>query len=283
MNGKGIGILKIPTMSLPGKDPWTRERKIQIPTIPNPRTEIHVSVLNALSVLDLVSVLNPDSVLDPDSVLNPDSVPILVMDPPRKGKLVSDFEKENKKSSSKPRNQTKNPKPSKSTPNDTPKFKEDKTKIKVISDEQFDDEWYIDSGCSCHMTGRKEELREFRSLKDGGSVKFGNNSYGTIKGYNMITNGDFSIRKVAYVEGLQHNLISVSQLVVGTEEIKCYSQAEDIHQASGSTTKEDGQNIRSDNGMEFKNKDFEDFLADKGITHNFSAPYTPHQNGIVER
>ena len=66
------------------------------------------------------------------------------------------------------------------------------------------------------MTGRKEELREFRSLKDGGSVKFGNNSYGTIKGYGMITNGDFSIRKVAYVEGLQHNLISVSQLVVGT-------------------------------------------------------------------
>lgn len=32
----------------------------------------------------------------------------------------------------------------------------------------------------------------------------------------MITNGDFFIRKVAYVEGLQHNLISVSKLVVGT-------------------------------------------------------------------
>ena len=32
----------------------------------------------------------------------------------------------------------------------------------------------------------------------------------------MITNVDFSIRKVVYVEGLQHNLISVSQLVVGT-------------------------------------------------------------------
>ena len=66
------------------------------------------------------------------------------------------------------------------------------------------------------MTGRKEELREFRSLEDGGCVKYGNKSYGTIKGYGMITNGDFSIRKVAYVEGLQHNLISVSQLVVGT-------------------------------------------------------------------
>ncbi|XP_052625831.1 uncharacterized protein LOC128132873 [Lactuca sativa] len=37
-----------------------------------------------------------------------------------------------------------------------------------------------------------------------------------IKGYGMITNGEFSIRKVAYVEGLQHNLISISQLFAGT-------------------------------------------------------------------
>lgn len=30
----------------------------------------------------------------------------------------------------------------------------------------------------------------------------------------MIVNGEFKIRKVAYVEGLQHNLIMFSQLVV---------------------------------------------------------------------
>ena len=64
------------------------------------------------------------------------------------------------------------------------------------------------------MTGRREELWEFQALKDDGCINYGNKSYGTIKGYGMITNGDFSIRKVAYVEGLQHNLISVSQLVV---------------------------------------------------------------------
>ena len=34
-------------------------------------------------------------------------------------------------------------------------------------------------------------------------------------------------------------------------------------------------NVRSDNGLEFKKNDFEDFLAKKGTTHNFSAPYTP--------
>ena len=65
------------------------------------------------------------------------------------------------------------------------------------------------------MTGRREELGEFRDLKNGGSIKYGNNSFGIIKGYGMITNGDFSIQKVAYLEGLHQNLISVSQLVVG--------------------------------------------------------------------
>ncbi|XP_023755002.1 uncharacterized protein LOC111903469 [Lactuca sativa] len=87
---------------------------------------------------------------------------------------------------------------------------------KVIHEEQFNNEWYIDSGCSRHMTGWREKLREFRALKDGACVKYGNNSFGTITVYGMITNREFSIYKVAYVEGLHHNLISVSQMVVGT-------------------------------------------------------------------
>ncbi|KAI3510079.1 hypothetical protein L1887_25606 [Cichorium endivia] len=47
-------------------------------------------------------------------------------------------------------------------------------------------------------------------------IRYGNNVTGEIKGYGIISNGEFSIHKVAYVEGLQHNLISVSQLVVGS-------------------------------------------------------------------
>ncbi|WCJ26514.1 Retrovirus-related Pol polyprotein from transposon RE1 [Euphorbia peplus] len=41
--------------------------------------------------------------------------------------------------------------------------------------------------------------------------------------------------------------------------------------------------IRSDNGGEFKNFKFEEFCEIKGIDHNFSAPRTPQQNGVVER
>jgi transposase InsO family protein len=39
--------------------------------------------------------------------------------------------------------------------------------------------------------------------------------------------------------------------------------------------------IRSDNGTEFKNSEIERFLED--IKHEFSSPYTPQQNSVVER
>nr|ABA98062.2 retrotransposon protein, putative, Ty1-copia subclass [Oryza sativa Japonica Group] len=41
--------------------------------------------------------------------------------------------------------------------------------------------------------------------------------------------------------------------------------------------------VRSDNGGEFKNTQVEEFLDEVEIKHEFSAPYDPPQNGIVER
>jgi transposase InsO family protein len=43
------------------------------------------------------------------------------------------------------------------------------------------------------------------------------------------------------------------------------------------------KNIRSDNGSEFRNNQVEEFLDEEGIKHELSAPYTPQQNGIIER
>jgi transposase InsO family protein len=39
----------------------------------------------------------------------------------------------------------------------------------------------------------------------------------------------------------------------------------------------------SDNGTKFKNSQIEGFLEDEGIKHEFSSPYTPQQNDVVER
>jgi transposase InsO family protein len=41
--------------------------------------------------------------------------------------------------------------------------------------------------------------------------------------------------------------------------------------------------IHSDNGSEFKNSRSETFCHDLGLEHQFSSPYTPPQNGVVER
>lgn len=58
-------------------------------------------------------------------------------------------------------------------------------------------------------------MREFWCLKDAGRVKYVNNATREIKDYEMIINRELTTRKVAYVEGLQQNLIHVSQLILG--------------------------------------------------------------------
>ncbi|KAI5318181.1 hypothetical protein L3X38_037889 [Prunus dulcis] len=41
--------------------------------------------------------------------------------------------------------------------------------------------------------------------------------------------------------------------------------------------------IRTDHGFEFENSQFLKFCDEMGINHEFSAPITPQQNGVVER
>ncbi|KAK1564958.1 hypothetical protein Q3G72_015605 [Acer saccharum] len=41
--------------------------------------------------------------------------------------------------------------------------------------------------------------------------------------------------------------------------------------------------IRSDHGREFENASFETYCDSVGISHEFSAPRTPQQNGVIER
>jgi transposase InsO family protein len=43
------------------------------------------------------------------------------------------------------------------------------------------------------------------------------------------------------------------------------------------------EKIRSNNRTEFKNSQIKGFLDEEGIKHEFSSPYTPQQNSVVER
>ncbi|KAJ9541694.1 hypothetical protein OSB04_028200 [Centaurea solstitialis] len=71
--------------------------------------------------------------------------------------------------------------------------------------------WYLDSGCSRHMTGSKSVLSDYRDER-GPSVTFGGNGRGQTRGYGTLTNEVTTFKRVAYVEGLMHNLLSISQL-----------------------------------------------------------------------
>ncbi|KAJ9535241.1 LOW QUALITY PROTEIN: hypothetical protein OSB04_un001670 [Centaurea solstitialis] len=65
--------------------------------------------------------------------------------------------------------------------------------------------WYLDSGCSRHMTGSKSVLSNYRE-KGGPAVTFGGNGKGQTRGYGTLTNRVTTFKRVAYVEGLMHNL-----------------------------------------------------------------------------
>ncbi|GKA94402.1 putative ribonuclease H-like domain-containing protein [Tanacetum coccineum] len=70
--------------------------------------------------------------------------------------------------------------------------------------------WYLDSGCSKHMTGDRSQLTNFIN-KFLGTVKFGHGHVAKILGYGDYQIGNVTLSMVYYVEGLGHNLFSVGQ------------------------------------------------------------------------
>nr|GEU51107.1 hypothetical protein [Tanacetum cinerariifolium] len=70
--------------------------------------------------------------------------------------------------------------------------------------------WYLDSGCSKHMTGDRSQLTNFVN-KFLGTVKFGNDHVEKIMGYGDYKIGNVSISRVYFVEGLGYNLFSVGK------------------------------------------------------------------------
>jgi hypothetical protein len=73
--------------------------------------------------------------------------------------------------------------------------------------------WYIDSGCSKHMTGDRSKFITISDSKSG-NVTFGNDAPGKVKGKGIVSlsNGKRKAQDVLLVENLKHNLLSVSQV-----------------------------------------------------------------------
>ncbi|XP_071727041.1 uncharacterized protein [Rutidosis leptorrhynchoides] len=92
--------------------------------------------------------------------------------------------------------------------------------------------WFLDSGCSRHMTGCKEHLEGFVEEK-GPSIRYGDNSVGKTIGYGFVKAGGVTLKRVALVEGLMHNLLSVSQVADEECEIRIRKNAGIIYDPKG--------------------------------------------------
>ncbi|GKD07637.1 retrovirus-related pol polyprotein from transposon TNT 1-94 [Tanacetum coccineum] len=261
--------------------------------------------------------------------------------------------------------------------------------------------WYLDSGCSRSMTGVKSYLHKYVK-QPGPKVVFGDNSSCITEGYGSINYGGIVFTKVAFVNGLKYNLISISQLydakyivqfddkkgpifnankeivlitprrndvyvldmssltlngacffakasksinwlwhkrlshlnfkninklakqnkalglpsLVYSNDKPCTTCEKGKHYRASFTSKQNfsirkclhllhmdlfgpvspmsinhekytlvivDEHSRNDNGTEFRNHKLESFCDEKGISQNFSSPYTPEQNGVAER
>ncbi|KAD5960666.1 hypothetical protein E3N88_12138 [Mikania micrantha] len=69
----------------------------------------------------------------------------------------------------------------------------------------------VDSGCSRHITGELNLLRDFKLIK-GSYVNFAGDKGGQITGLGSLTNGKVSFDNVNFCKELINNLLSVSQI-----------------------------------------------------------------------
>jgi hypothetical protein len=77
----------------------------------------------------------------------------------------------------------------------------------------LEDMWFMDSGCSRHMTGNKKCVSSLTPLSRKEYVTFGDDKKGKVLGTGVIkVNDRFTLNDVALVDRLRYNLLSVSQL-----------------------------------------------------------------------
>jgi hypothetical protein len=85
--------------------------------------------------------------------------------------------------------------------------------ITLVSKEcKEEDEWFIDSGCSSHMT--RDQSKFVILKKKGGNVTFGDDSSTKILGKGIVNIGSENVKagKVLLVEYMKHNLLSVRKI-----------------------------------------------------------------------
>ena len=139
------------------------------------------------------------------------------------------------------------------------------------------------------MTGDKTKFISL-NLKEGGYVKYGDNNKGKILGIRDIGSSSTTIRDVLYVQGLQHNLLSISQLCDKGFQIYFSPNTCVLKNKSEQSMKLEGKRVNNIYMIDFNDlpnvdaccllsKSDEDWLWHKRITHI----HINHLNKLVSK
>ncbi|KAI3669362.1 hypothetical protein L6452_40596 [Arctium lappa] len=173
--------------------------------------------------------------------------------------------------------------------------------------------WYLDSGCSKHMTGQKDLLSNYTE-KFCGNVRFGNDQFSPILGYGDVIQENVTITKVNFkakscslrtkdgkellVGTRKYNLYTINISKVQTDSQVCLLTKASMQQSWLWHRRLSHLNFRYINKLvkgrlvkglpELRYEkehlcEKEDYLEFVGITHQYSAARMPEQNGVVER
>ncbi|XP_070008258.1 uncharacterized protein [Nicotiana sylvestris] len=153
-------------------------------------------------------------------------------------------------------------------------------------------QWFMDSGCSKHMTGNTMDFLSLKALQEG-SVSFGNGKKGYILGVGKVGKSlTHSIENMYYINGLKYTLLSVSQIcdkgnrveflskicivtdLVTGEVVLMAKRYKNIYVA-------DFKSLQSGDLSCLKAVDDDAELWHRRLGH--ATPRTPQQNGVVER
>ncbi|GJW49873.1 retrovirus-related pol polyprotein from transposon TNT 1-94 [Tanacetum coccineum] len=175
------------------------------------------------------------------------------------------------------------------------------------------DEWIKDSGCSKHMTGNRKLFSSYKAYNGGRGIrkkglyvmKLGNEPKDKISLATIDVNSTLWHRRLGHANmrliqslaskelsyrGNRYTLVIVDDYSRYTWTRFLKDKTEAFDQFKIFSKKIQNQlgciivSIRTDHGREFDNEvQFGEFCNANGITHNLSAPRTPHLNGVVKR
>ncbi|GJV02370.1 retrovirus-related pol polyprotein from transposon TNT 1-94 [Tanacetum coccineum] len=186
--------------------------------------------------------------------------------------------------------------------------------LMMVSEERFL-EWIMDSGGSFHMTPKRDFLFDFKEF-NGGTVLLGDNRVCAIMGMGKVIvqmkdGSSFMLENNGRVKVIKGSLMVLSGTIKGNCVYSLDGWAESgLHELErrdvlgnkglgklefcenyvlGKSTRVSFgrgrklKKLRTDNGLEFCNQEFNNLCKESGIARHLTVVGTPQQNGLAER